>query len=441
MKSIKIGLLGLGTVGCGVVSTLRKNAQEIERRCACTIDIVQAATRDISKKRPLSLEGIELTEDPFAVVNNPEVKVVLELIGGTTIARELVLQAIGNGKHVVTANKALIAMHGDEIFAQAAKRGVMVTFEAAVAGGIPIVKAIREGLCGNQIEWLAGIINGTCNFILSEMRCKQASFKDALASAQLHQYAEADPSFDIEGIDAAHKLTIMASIALGCPLKFDQVFIEGITNIHIEDIRYAEGLGYQIKHLGIVRKRENGIELRVHPTLVPQDCLLSHVDYAMNAVMVSGNAVGPTLYYGAGAGATETASAVVADLIDVIRGDTSSVEQRVPYLGFVSNQVQDIPVIAMNDITSAYYLRLTAEDKPGVMSKITGILAQEDISIEAVVQKEPQQGATRLPIVLLTHEVREGNLQRAIAEIKKLIGVSEDLVYLRVYTFEQSGSK
>ena len=437
MKPIKIGMLGLGTVGCGVLSVLQENAQEIQRRCGCAVEVVQASARQLGKKRPVSTTGIELVEDPFAVVRNDEIDVVLELIGGTDIARDLAMATLASGKHLITANKALIALHGNEIFAEASKNNVMVAFEAAVAGGIPIIKVIREGLCANQVEWIAGIINGTCNFILTEMAQKQTTFKDALASAQLHGYAEADPSFDVGGIDAAHKLTILTSLALGCPLKFDQVYIEGITEVQSEDILYAAELGYYIKHLGIMQQTDQGVVLRVSPMLVPQSCLLAQVDHAMNAVMVSGNAVGPTFYYGAGAGAKETASAVVADLIDVIRMRQVPSKHWVPYLGCMPDQVKDIRVIPVEETVGTYYLRFIANDKPGVMSRITGILAKENISIEAVLQKEPHQDESQLPIVLLTHHVNERDLRCAIDEIRAFEGVSKEIICLRIYNFKE----
>lgn len=432
MKSIKAGVLGLGTVGCGVLSVLQKNRPDIQRRCGCSIEIVQASARHLDKKRPVAMTGIDLVEDPFTVVNNDAIDVVLELIGGTSVARDLAMATLASGKHLITANKALIALYGNELFATASENNAMVGFEATVAGGIPIIKAVREGLCANRIEWLAGIINGTCNFVLSEMTQKQTTFEDALANAQLYGYAEADPSFDVGGIDAAHKLTILTSLALGCPLKFDQVYVEGIDKVQTEDILYAAELGYCIKHLGMMQRTDEGVVLRVSPMLVAKSSLLASVDHAMNAVIVSGNAVGPTLYYGAGAGAQETASAVVADLIDIIRMAQVPAEHRIPHLGFLPDQVQDIRVIPVEETVGTYYLRFIADDKPGVMSRISGSLAKANISIEAVLQKEPRHSESQLPIVLLTHRVTSKKLQCAIDEIRRFAGVSEEIVCLRI---------
>jgi homoserine dehydrogenase len=375
-----------------------------------------------------------LTADPFEIVNDPEIEVVVELMGGYDPAKQLVLTAIANGKHVVTANKALIALHGNEIFAEASKKGVMVLFEAAVAGGIPIIKAIREGLSGNRIKWLAGIINGTGNFILTEMRDKGRDFADVLAEAQALGYAEADPTFDVEGIDAGHKLTILASIAFGIPLQFDKVYTEGITHITRADVEYAEALGYRIKHLGFARKTEQGIELRVHPTLIPKRRLIANVDGVMNAVLVCGDAVGPTLYYGAGAGAEPTASAVVADLVDVVRAMTSDPENRVPHLAFQADAIVDIPVLPADAIHTAYYLRLTAEDKPGVLADISRILAAHHISIEALIQKEPLSGQSSVPIIMLTQLTLEKEMNAAIAEIEALTTVSGRVNRIRLET-------
>ena len=387
MKPVKVGVLGLGTVGGGTVNVLKRNAAEIARRAGREIIITRASARDPGKNRICDTQGIALTTDPYEIINDPEIEIIIELIGGDTVAKDLVLKAIENGKHVVTANKALIALHGNEIFARAGAKGVMIAFEAAVAGGIPIIKAIREGLSGNQIQWLAGIINGTGNFILTEMRDKGRNFDDVLAEAQALGYAEADPTFDVEGIDAAHKLTILASIAFGIPLQFDKVYTEGITRITRADVEYAEELGYRIKHLGIARKTPEGIELRVHPTLIPERRLIANVDGVMNAVLVKGDAVGPTLYYGAGAGAEPTASAVVADVIDVVRALTGDPENRVPHLAFQADALADIPVLSPEQIRTAYYLRLHAEDKPGVLADVTRILASHRISIEAIIQK------------------------------------------------------
>ena len=384
MKPVKVGVLGLGTVGGGTVNVLKRNAAEIARRAGREITITRASVKDLDKQRICDTQGIILTTDPMDIINDPDIDIVVELIGGDGLIKDLLLKAINNGKHVVTANKSLIALHGNEIFAKASEKGVIVAFEAAVAGGIPIIKAIREGLSGNQIEWLAGIINGTGNFILTEMRDKGRDFNDVLAEAQALGYAEADPSFDIEGIDAAHKLTILASIAFGIPLQFDKVYTEGITGITRLDVEYAEQLGYRIKHLGIARKMPNGIELRVHPTLIPERRLIANVNGVMNAVVVKGDAVGPSLYYGAGAGAEPTASAVVADLIDVARALTSDPENRVPHLAFQADALVDIPVLPSAQFKTAYYLRLNAEDKPGALADVTRILADHHISIEAV---------------------------------------------------------
>ena len=434
MKPVKVGVLGLGTVGGGTVNVLKRNAEEIARRAGREIVVARASARNLSLERICDTQGILLSVDPFEIVNDPEIEIVVELIGGYDLAKQLVLTAIANGKHVVTANKALIALYGNEIFAEASKKGVMVLFEAAVAGGIPIIKAIREGLAGNQIKWLAGIINGTGNFILTEMRDKGRDFADVLAEAQALGYAEADPTFDVEGIDAGHKLTILASIAFGIPLQFDKVFTEGITKITRLDVEYAEALGYRIKNLGIARKTENGIELRVHPTLIPKRRLIANVDGVMNAVLVCGDAVGPTLYYGAGAGAEPTASAVVADLVDVVRAMTSDPENRVPHLAFQANAIADIPVLPADRIKTAYYLRLTAEDKPGVLADVTRILASHNISIEALIQKEPPKGETSVPIIMLTQLTLEQEMNAAIAAIEALDTVSGKVARIRLET-------
>jgi homoserine dehydrogenase len=432
VEPVKVGLLGLGTVGCGTVSVLKRNAQEIQRRAGRGIVIAQAAARDLKRPRICDAAGIVLTDDPMAVVDNPELEVIVELIGGTTIARELVSKAIANGKHVVTANKALIAKHGNEIFAQARERGVMVAFEAAVAGGIPVIKAIREGLAGNRIEWLAGIINGTGNFILTEMRDKGRDFADVLAEAQSLGYAEADPTFDVEGIDAAHKLTILASIAFGIPLQFDKVYTEGISRITAEDVRYAEELGYRIKHLGLARRTPQGVELRVHPTLIPYRRLIANVDGVMNAVLVKGDAVGPTLYYGAGAGSEPTASAVVADLVDVVRALTADPENRVPHLAFQADALSDIAILPMAEVETAYYLRLEAEDSPGVLAEVTHILGEAGISIEAIIQKEQAPEAAYVPVIMLTHVVKEGKMNQAIQRIEALGSTGGPVTRIRV---------
>ena len=434
MKPVNIGLLGLGTVGGGTVSVLKRNASEITRRAGRDIQIRAASARDISRARLCDTQGIRLTTDSFDIVNDPDIDIVVELIGGLSPAKELVLAALENGKHVVTANKALIALHGNEIFAKAREKGLMVAFEAAVAGGIPIIKAIREGLAGNTVEWLAGIINGTCNFILTEMRDKGRDFADVLSEAQTLGYAEADPTFDIEGIDAAHKLTILASIAFGIPLQFDKVYVEGITGITAMDVNYAEALGYRIKLLGIARRAGKGIELRIHPTLIPERRLIANVDGVMNAVLVKGDAVGPTLYYGAGAGAEPTASSVVADIIDVVRTLTSDPENRVPHLAFQPGAIADMPILPISEVETAYYLRLSASDQPGVLADVTRILADLGISIEAILQKEPPPGESQLPVILLTHKVREHDMDQAIARIEALPTIGGSVKRIRMET-------
>ncbi len=432
MKPVNVGLLGLGTVGGGTVNVLKRNAEEIARRAGRGIVITHAAARDISKARICDTTGITLTTDPREVVDNPDIDVIVELIGGDGLAREMVARAIANGKHVVTANKALIARHGNQIFAQAQAKGVMVAFEAAVAGGIPIIKAIREGLAANRIEWLAGIINGTGNFILTEMRDKGRDFADVLAEAQQLGYAEADPTYDVEGIDAAHKLTILAAIAFGIPLQFDKVYTEGITRITREDVGYAEQLGYRIKHLGVARRTDAGIELRVHPTLIPARRLIANVDGVMNSVLVKGDAVGPTLYYGAGAGAEPTASAVVADLVDVVRTLTSDPNNRVPHLAFQPNALQDIPILPVEQIETAYYLRLQAQDRPGVLADVTRILGDLDISIEAVIQKEPSVEGSTVSVILLTRRVIEQRMNQAIERIEALAAINGPVMRMRL---------
>lgn len=434
MKPVNIGVLGLGTVGAGAVNVLKRNAAEIARRAGREIIVTRASARDLQRQRNCDTREIVLTTDPYQIIADPEIAIVLELIGGDTLAKDLVLQAIANGKHVVTANKALIALHGNEIFDKASAAGVMIAFEAAVAGGIPIIKALREGLSGNQIEWLAGIINGTGNFILTEMRDKGRDFADVLAEAQQLGYAEADPTFDVEGIDAAHKLTILASIAFGIPLQFDKVYTAGIAEITRSDVTYAEQLGYRIKHLGISRKTAAGIELRVHPTLIPERRLIANVDGVMNAVLVKGDAVGPTLYYGTGAGADPTASAVVADVIDVVRVLTSDPENRVPHLAFQPHALADIPVLPMERVETAYYLRLQAEDRPGVLADITRILADHHISIEAIIQKEPVAGETTLPVIMLTQKTLEREMNAAISEIENLATITGKVTRIRVET-------
>jgi homoserine dehydrogenase len=432
MKPVKIGILGLGTVGCGTVSVLARNAQEISRRAGRGIEVACASARDLSKKRPCSTSGIKLVQDPHEVVRQPDVEIVVELIGGCDQARTLVLEAIANGKHVVTANKALIALHGNEIFNAAQKKGVMVAFEAAVAGGIPIIKTIREGLAGNRIEWVAGIINGTSNFILTEMRDKGVDFAVVLKEAQRLGYAEADPTFDVEGIDAAHKLTILAAIAFGIPLKFKQVYVEGITKITRLDVIYAEELGYRLKLLGIARRTKDGVELRVHPTLIPERRLIANVDGAMNAVLVKGDAVGPTLFYGAGAGAEPTASAVVADLVDVVRTLTVDPNQRVPHLAFQPDSLVDLPILPIEDVETSYYLRMHALDKPGVLADVTRILADLGISIEAILQKELQAGEEAVPVIILSQRVKERNMNDAISRIEKLGAIKGKVMRIRL---------
>lgn len=435
MEPVNIGLLGMGTVGGGTVSVLTRNASEIARRAGRGIRIAHAAARQYDPERIHGLDQIgRITDDAFAVVDDPAIDIVVELIGGYSPARELVLQAIANGKHVVTANKALIALHGNEIFAAAHEQGVTVGFEAAVAGGIPIIKALREGLAANHIEWIAGIINGTGNFILTEMRDKGRDFADVLAEAQALGYAEADPTFDVEGIDAAHKLTILGSLAFGIPLQFDRTYTEGISQIEQQDVVYAGALGYRIKHLGLTRRTDRGIELRVHPTLIPHRRLIANVDGVMNAVLVKGDAVGPTLYYGAGAGSLPTASAVVADIVDVTRVLTTDPNNRVPHLAFKPDALSDVPVLSMDEVETAYYLRLSALDKPGVMARIAGILGEEGISIEAIQQKEPAPGDSHVPLIMLTHRVLEGRMNRAIARIEALDAVNGPCTRLRMET-------
>ena len=432
MKPVKVGLLGLGTVGGGTFNVLRRNAAEIARRAGRGIEITRAAARDYDPAGLPGIEAITVGDDAFAVVDDPDIDIIVELIGGYEPARELVLRAIASGKHVVTANKALIATLGNEIFAAAQKQGVMVAFEAAVAGGIPIIKAVREGLTANRIEWIAGIINGTGNFILTEMRDKGRDFADVLSEAQKLGYAEADPTFDVEGIDAAHKLAILASIAFGIPLQFDKVYTEGIGHITRDDVAYAEQLGYRIKHLGVTRRTEKGVELRVHPTLIPDRRLIANVDGVMNAVLVKADAVGPTLYYGAGAGAEPTASAVVADLVDVARTLTVDPENRVPHLAFQPDALSDLPILSMDDVKTAYYLRLCVLDRPGVMADITRILGDRAISIEALIQKEPPEGQTQVPVILLTREVREQQMNEAIQQIELLDSVQGKVTRIRM---------
>jgi len=420
MKPIRVGLLGIGTVGGGTFNVLRRNQEEIRRRAGRAIDVVMVADLDTERAKQLTGGSVEIVSDARRVVTDPNIDIVVELIGGDGIARELVMTAIANGKHVVTANKALLAKHGTEIFRAAEEQGVMVAFEAAVAGGIPIIKALREGLTANRIQWIAGIINGTTNFILSEMRDKGLDFDVVLKQAQALGYAEADPTFDIEGVDAAHKATIMSAIAFGVPVQFDKAYVEGITKLSAIDIRYAEQLGYRIKLLGIARKLAAGIELRVHPTLIPASRLIANVEGAMNAVLVQGDAVGATLYYGKGAGAEPTASAVIADLVDITRLATADPEHRVPYLAFQSNEMADTPILPMSEVTTSYYLRMRVADKPGVLADVTRILADASISIDAMLQKEAGEGETQTDLIILTHETQEKHIDRAIAAIEQL---------------------
>ena len=432
MKAINVGLLGIGTVGGGTFTVLKRNAEEIARRAGRPINIVVVADKNLELARKVTGGDCRLTDDAFAVVSDPAVDIVVELIGGYGVAKELVLKAIENGKHVVTANKALLATHGNEIFAAAHKKGVMVAFEAAVAGGIPIIKALREGLTANRIEWIAGIINGTTNFILSEMRDKGLPFATVLAEAQRLGYAEADPTFDVEGIDAAHKLTIMSALAFGSPMHFDQAYIEGISKLEAVDIKYAAQFGYRIKLLGITKRTENGIELRVHPTLITAKRLLANVEGAMNAVLVKGDAVGATLYYGKGAGAEPTASSVIADLVDVTRMHTSDPEHRVPHLAFRPESVVDLPILPMAEVRTSYYLRLRVEDKPGVLADITRILADQQISIDAMNQREPEEGEDQTDIVMLTHLACEKNIDAAIQRMEALPVVKGKIIRLRL---------
>ena len=432
MKPLRIGLLGIGTVGGGTFDVLTRNAEEISRRAGRPITITHVADKNLTLANQVVAGRAVVIEDAMSIVKNPDIDVVIELIGGYGIAKAVILEAISNGKHVVTANKALLALHGNEIFAAARAKGVIVAFEAAVAGGIPIIKALREGLVANRIEWIAGIINGTTNFILSEMRSKGASFADVLKVAQAKGYAEADPTFDIEGVDAGHKVSILAAIAFGIPLSFDKAHVEGITQIEAIDIRYAEEMGYRIKLLGIARRRETGIELRVHPTLIPSKRLIANVEGVMNAVLVKGDAVGATLYYGAGAGASPTASAVIADLVDVARLIDTDASHRVPYLAFQHDKIGSEPVLSIDDVETSYYLRLRVDDKPGVLADITRVLADNHISIDAMVQKEPEEGEAQTDIILLTHETIEKNVKRAIAAIEAQPTTGAKVVLLRL---------
>ena len=436
MKPIQVGLLGIGTVGSGVFNVLQRNQDELSRRAGRGIEITMVADLDVERARSVVGAGVQVVNDARAVIANPEIDIVIELIGGYGIAKQLVMEAIAAGKHVVTANKALLAVHGSEIFAAASAKGVMVAFEAAVAGGIPIIKALREGLTANRIQWIAGIINGTTNFILSEMRDKGLPFDVVLKEAQRLGYAEADPTFDIEGVDAAHKITILSALAFGIPMQFDKAHIEGISQLDADDIKYAEQLGYRIKLLGITRRREldgkAGVELRVHPTLIPTKRLIANVEGAMNAVLVQGDAVGATLYYGKGAGAEPTASAVIADLVDVTRMHTADPEHRVPHLAFQPGAVEDTPILPLSEVETSYYLRLRVEDKPGVLADITRILADQQISIDAMIQREPAEGESQTDIIMLTHITREKNIDAAIAKIEALPVVKKKVIRLRM---------
>ena len=431
MKPIQVGLLGIGTVGSGTFKVLQRNQEEIRRRAGRGIEIATVADLDVERARAVVGDAAAVVADARQIIQDPAIDIVVELIGGYGIARTLVLEAIAAGKHVVTANKALLAVHGNEIFAAARERGVTVAFEAAVAGGIPIIKALREGLTANRIEWVAGIINGTTNFILSEMRSKGLDFATVLKEAQRLGYAEADPTFDIEGVDAAHKATIMSAIAFGVPVQFDKAYVEGITALQAADIRYAEQLGYRIKLLGITRRRPQGIELRVHPTLVPASRLIANVEGAMNAVVVQGDAVGTTLYYGKGAGAEPTASAVVADLVDITRLLTADPDHRVPHLAFQPGALQDTPILPIDEVQTAFYLRLQVADQAGVLARITGILADNDISIDAVLQRESAEGENQTDLIILTHDTVEGRMKAALAAMQALPTVLAPIVRIR----------
>ena len=432
MRPIRIGLLGIGTVGGGTWAVLERNHTEISRRAGRDLAITVVADKDQARAKALTGGKVKLVDDAFSVVRDPDVDIVVELIGGTTIARQLVLEAIANKKSVVTANKALLAKHGNEIFAAALGQDVVVAFEAAVAGGVPIIKALREGLSANRIEWIAGIINGTSNFILSEMRDKGIDFATALKEAQSRGYAEADPTFDIEGHDAGHKLTIMSAIGFGIPMQFEKAHIEGISQLDAVDIRYAEEMGYRIKLLGISRRAKDGIELRVHPTLIPSKRLIANVEGVMNAILVKGDAVGATMYYGAGAGAEPTASAVIADLIDVARMLTADPDHRVPHLAFQPDQLSDFPILPMGEVETAYYMRIRVLDQPGVLADITRIMADQMISIDAMLQKEPGEGEDQTDIILLTHITQEKNIDIAIGKIEALATVRGKVVRLRL---------
>ncbi len=439
MKPIQVGLLGIGTVGSGVFNVLQRNQEEISRRAGCGIQITMVADLDVARAQSIVGNGVQVVNDARAVIANPDIDIVVELIGGYGIAKALVLEAIAAGKHVVTANKALLAVHGTEIFAAASAKGVMVAYEAAVAGGIPIIKALREGLTANRIQWLAGIINGTTNFILSEMRDKGLDFDVVLKEAQRLGYAEADPTFDIEGVDAAHKATLMSAIAFGIPVQFDKAYVEGITKLGAADIKYAEQLGYRIKLLGISKRTDKGVELRVHPSLVPAKRLIANVEGAMNAVVVHGDAVGTTLYYGKGAGSEPTASAVIADLVDIARLHTADPHHRVPHLAFQAHTLDaamdSLPVLPMSEVVTSYYLRLRVADQAGVLAQVTGILAGAGISIDAMLQREADEvggeGSTQTDLIILTHDTREGTMNDAIAQMQALPTVLAPITRIR----------
>ena len=435
LSPIRVGLLGIGTVGSGTFNVLARNQEEIRRRAGRGIEITMVADLDVARAKALVGEGVQVVADARQVVASPDIDIVIELIGGYGIAKALVLEAIESGKHVVTANKALLAVHGTEIFAAAQRKGVMVAFEAAVAGGIPIIKALREGLTANSIQWIAGIINGTTNFILSEMRDKGLDFDVVLKEAQRLGYAEADPTFDIEGVDAGHKVTLMSAIAFGIPVQFDKAYVEGITQLGAQDIRYAEQLGYRIKLLGITKRAANGIELRVHPSLIPAKRLLANVEGAMNAVVVQGDAVGTTLYYGKGAGSEPTASAVIADLVDIARLHTADPEHRVPHLAFQPDEMSDLAIVPMSEVVTSYYLRLNVADEAGVLAKVTGILASLGISIDAVLQREADEvggeGATQTDLIILTHDCVEAKMNEAIAQMQALPTVLAPITRIR----------
>lgn len=436
MEPVKVGLLGIGTVGSGTWNVLKRNQAEIRGRAGREIRITMVADRNVKRAREITNGECEVVDDGNLIVTHPDIDIVVELIGGYDVAKDFVLKAIENGKHVVTANKALLAVHGNEIFRAAQEKGVTVAFEAAVAGGIPIIKALREGLTANRIEWIAGIINGTTNFILSEMREKGLDFDTVLKEAQALGYAEADPTFDIEGVDAAHKATLMSAIAFGVPVQFDKAYIEGITRLDSLDIRYAEQLGYRIKLLGITKRMPNGIELRVHPALIPASRLIANVEGAMNAVLVNSDAVGPTLYYGKGAGSEPTASAVIADLVDIARVEAVDPEHRVPHLAFQPDAMSNTPILPMSEVTTSYYLRMKVKDQSGVLADITRILADLDISIDAFLQKEPQEGETLVDIIILTHQTQEKNIDAAIGKIEKTGTVMGKVTRIRLEELE-----